>query len=131
MRRALERYGLSVTVETGARYVLDPRRKHHPTLLDPDPDARAKRLDLLLKAVRVAADLGAHAAHFFSGVLPAGTDAHTAWPRLADGVELAAGRLRRPPACRSPSSPNPGISWTTWPPSTGCAPRSAIPDCSG
>ncbi len=87
VRKALERYGLSVTVETGARYVLDPRRKHHPTLLDPDPDARARRLDLLLKAVRVAADLGAHATHFFSGVLPEGTDKHTAWPRFADGVD--------------------------------------------
>lgn len=84
--RALERYGLTVTVETGARYVLDPRRKHHPTLLDPDPEARAARLDLLLKAVRVAADLGAHATHFFSGTLPEGTDRHTAWPRFADGV---------------------------------------------
>ncbi|NLU72899.1 sugar phosphate isomerase/epimerase [Streptomyces sp. HNM0575] len=84
--RALERHGLEVTVETGARYVLDPRRKHHPTLLDPDPDARAARLELLLKAVRVAAELGAHALHFFSGVLPYGADPHTAWPRLADGT---------------------------------------------
>ncbi|MCH6163488.1 sugar phosphate isomerase/epimerase family protein [Streptomyces marispadix] len=84
--RALERHGLEVTVETGARYVLDPRRKHHPTLLDPDPDARAARLELLLKAVRVAAELGAHAVHFFSGTLPDGADQHTAWPRLADAA---------------------------------------------
>ncbi|SCK33899.1 Sugar phosphate isomerase/epimerase [Streptomyces sp. WMMB 714] len=84
--RALDRYGLSVTVETGARYVLDPRRKHGPTLLDPDPEGRGARLELLLKAVRVAADLGAHATHFFSGVLPEGADPHTAWPRFADGV---------------------------------------------
>ncbi|WP_314174308.1 sugar phosphate isomerase/epimerase family protein [Streptomyces winkii] len=84
--RALGKHGLAVTVETGARYVLDPRRKHHPTLLDPDPDARGARLELLLKAVRVAADLGAHAVHFFSGVLPPRTDAHTAWPRFADSV---------------------------------------------
>ena len=85
--RALGRHGLSATVETGARYVLDPRRKHHPTLLDPDPEARAARLELLLKAVRVAAELGAHAVHFFSGTLPDGTDAHAAWPRFVDGVE--------------------------------------------
>lgn len=84
--RALDRYGLTVTVETGGRYVLDPRRKHHPTLLDPAAEARAARTDLLLKAVRVAADLGAHAVHCFSGTLPPGTPEHTAWPRLADGV---------------------------------------------
>jgi sugar phosphate isomerase/epimerase len=86
VRKALARRGLTVTVETGARYVLDARRKHHPTLLDPDPDARAARLGLLLEALRVAADLGAHALHFFSGVLPDGADPNTAWPRFADGV---------------------------------------------
>ncbi|GAA4786447.1 sugar phosphate isomerase/epimerase family protein [Streptomyces ziwulingensis] len=62
--------GLGVTVETGARYVLDPRRKHGPSLLDPDPDDRARRVALLRTAVRVAADLGAHAVHCFSGVTP-------------------------------------------------------------
>lgn len=94
VRKALDRYGLTVTVETGARYVLDARRKHHPTLLDPRPEARAARLGLLLKAVDVAAELGAHALHFFSGVLPDGADPDIAWPRLADGTGtlLAAAR---------------------------------------
>ncbi|MFF0459322.1 sugar phosphate isomerase/epimerase family protein [Streptomyces mexicanus] len=82
----LQALGLRVTVETGARYVLDPRRKHGPTLLDADPDDRARRIDLLLRAVRVAADLGAHAVHCFSGILPPGTDEDTAWKRLADSL---------------------------------------------
>ncbi|GAA2357234.1 sugar phosphate isomerase/epimerase family protein [Streptomyces cuspidosporus] len=81
--RRLAALGLDVTVETGARYVLDPRHKHGPSLLDPDPQARARRVDLLLRAVRVAADLGAHAVHCFSGTAPAGDDADTAWQRLA------------------------------------------------
>ncbi|MFV0132697.1 sugar phosphate isomerase/epimerase family protein [Streptomyces sp. HMX87] len=81
--------GLGVTVETGARYVLDPRRKHGPSLLDPDPDDRARRVDLLLRAVRVAADLGAHAVHCFSGTTPPGTDAGTAWKRLAEALAPA------------------------------------------
>ncbi|MEU0336660.1 sugar phosphate isomerase/epimerase family protein [Streptomyces sp. NPDC006193] len=81
--RRLDALGLQVTVETGARYVLDPRRKHGPSLLDPDPDDRARRADLLIRAVRVAADLGAHAVHCFSGVPPAATDEDTAWARLA------------------------------------------------
>ncbi|GAA0652626.1 sugar phosphate isomerase/epimerase [Streptomyces thermocarboxydovorans] len=82
----LQELGLGVTVETGARYVLDPRRKHGPSLLDPDPDDRARRTDLLLRAVQVAADLGAHAVHCFSGVLPEGTDEDTAWKRLTDAL---------------------------------------------
>ncbi|WLW50979.1 sugar phosphate isomerase/epimerase family protein [Streptomyces sp. YU58] len=78
--------GLEVTVETGARYVLDPRRKHGPSLLDADPDDRDRRVDLLVRAVRVAADLGAHAVHCFSGITPAGTDEDTAWKRLAEAL---------------------------------------------
>ncbi|MEU6321341.1 sugar phosphate isomerase/epimerase family protein [Streptomyces sp. NPDC047009] len=84
--RRLAALGLEVTVETGARYVLDPRRKHGPALLDPDPEDRARRVDLLIRAVHVAADLGAHAVHCFSGITPAGTDQDTAWKRLAEAL---------------------------------------------
>ncbi|CAM5348427.1 sugar phosphate isomerase/epimerase family protein [Streptomyces griseorubiginosus] len=86
LAQRLDELGLTVTVETGARYVLDPRRKHGPSLLDPDPDDRARRADLLVRAVQVAADLGAHAVHCFSGVTPAGTDPDLAWKRLAEAL---------------------------------------------
>lgn len=86
LAKRLDALGLEVTVETGARYVLDPRRKHGPSLLDPDPDDRARRVDLLIRAVRVAADLGAHAVHCFSGITPPGTDPNTAWHRLTDAL---------------------------------------------
>ncbi|WP_093905887.1 sugar phosphate isomerase/epimerase [Streptomyces sp. cf386] len=86
LAQRLDALGLGVTVETGARYVLDPRRKHGPSLLDPDPDDRARRVDLLIRAVRVAADLGAHAVHCFSGITPAGTNPDTAWDRLAEAL---------------------------------------------
>ncbi|MFF9166088.1 MULTISPECIES: sugar phosphate isomerase/epimerase family protein [unclassified Streptomyces] len=84
--RRLAALGLTVTVETGARYVLDPRRKHGPSLLDADPGDRARRTGLLLRAVEIAAGLGAHAVHCFSGVTPDGTDPDTAWKRLADAL---------------------------------------------
>lgn len=84
--RGLERRGLTATIETGARYVLDPRRKHGPSLLDPDPDARAARVRLLIRAVQVAADLGAHAVHCFSGTTPEGTPDGIAWQRLAEAL---------------------------------------------
>ncbi|MER5461470.1 sugar phosphate isomerase/epimerase family protein [Streptomyces sp. NPDC002668] len=80
--RKLGESGLGVTIETGARYVLDPRRKHGPSLLDPEPEGRAARTTLLITAVRVAADLGAHAVHCFSGITPADTPTDTAWQRL-------------------------------------------------
>lgn len=82
----LQELGLGVTVETGARYVLDPRSKHGPSLLDPDPEARAARTGLLVRAVDVAAELGAHAVHCFSGVMPLGTDPDTAWERLTGAL---------------------------------------------
>ncbi|MYV52500.1 sugar phosphate isomerase/epimerase family protein [Streptomyces sp. SID3212] len=84
--RRLDELGLGVTVETGARYVLDPRRKHGPSLLDPDPEGRKARTALLVTAVRVAADLGAHAAHCFSGIVPEGTTTDIAWDRLEEAL---------------------------------------------
>uniref|UniRef100_UPI001F1DF49D TIM barrel protein n=1 Tax=Streptomyces venezuelae TaxID=54571 RepID=UPI001F1DF49D len=84
--RRLGEVGLGVTVETGGRYVLDPHRKHGPSLLDPDPEDRAARVRLLLRAVRIAAELGAHALHCFSGVLPAGTSPDEGWQRLAGAL---------------------------------------------
>ncbi|MFG2603402.1 sugar phosphate isomerase/epimerase family protein [Streptomyces sp. NPDC048514] len=99
--------GLGVTVETGARYVLDPRRKHGPSLLDPVPEARAARTELLVTAVKVAADLGAHAVHCFSGIRPAGVGEDTAWELLGaslDPVLDAAAAARIPLAVE----PEPG-----------------------
>ncbi|NUS01453.1 MAG: sugar phosphate isomerase/epimerase [Nonomuraea sp.] len=78
----LRELDLAVVVETGARYLLDPRRKHAPTLLDDDRD---RRVDFLCRAVAVAADLGAEAVSFWSGVRPAGVGPATAWDRLVDG----------------------------------------------
>ncbi|MFC7108458.1 EboA domain-containing protein [Nonomuraea rubra] len=78
----LRTLGLGVVVETGARYLLDPRRKHAPTLLDDDRD---KRVDFLRRAVAIGADLGAEAVSFWSGVRPAHVPPDLAWDRLVDG----------------------------------------------
>jgi sugar phosphate isomerase/epimerase len=61
------RRGLRSVVETGARFLLDPRHKHQPTLLGPDPAQRDRRLDFLRRAVDVAGALGADAVSFWSG----------------------------------------------------------------
>ncbi len=84
--RRLDELGLAVVVETGARYLLDRHRKHEPTLVSAGD--RRPRLELLRRAVSIAADLGAEAMSFWSGTPPDGTDEATAWRRLTDGVAL-------------------------------------------
>ena len=37
VRTALDPRGMARVIETGARYLLNPRVKHDPTLMDPDP----------------------------------------------------------------------------------------------
>ena len=88
----LDRFKLRCVIETGARFLLDPWRKHQPTLLDPDPAARRVRLRFLENAVRIGADLGADAISFWSGTpLDTFEPEETLIDRLAGGCrELAA-----------------------------------------
>lgn len=84
VRAQLAARGLGVVIETGARYLLDPRRKHHPTLVS--DEGRDRRVDLLKRAVRIAAELDAECVSFWSGALADGVDAGTGWRRLGEGV---------------------------------------------
>jgi len=82
LAKDLDRLGLAVVVETGARYLLDPWHKHAPTLLHADSEPR---LDLLAAAIDIAADLGAEAVSFWSGVRPPDVPEDVAWDRLVAG----------------------------------------------
>ncbi|MFC3994707.1 sugar phosphate isomerase/epimerase family protein [Nocardiopsis sediminis] len=75
---------LAVVIETGARYLLDPWHKHEPTLVS--GTGRDRRVELLRRAVRIGADLGAEAVSFWSGILPPGVSPATGWDRLTSGV---------------------------------------------
>ncbi|PSK98050.1 sugar phosphate isomerase/epimerase [Murinocardiopsis flavida] len=79
-----DRLGLALTVETGARYVIDPHRKHAPTLLDADP---APRLDYLRRCLRIAAGLGAPTMALWSGAAPPGLAPAAVWDRLVRATE--------------------------------------------
>ena len=59
-RSLLARAGMACVIESGARHLLDPLRKHEPTLVSPDPSARKRRVDFLLAAVDLAAELNAN-----------------------------------------------------------------------
>src|SRR5918994_7629469 len=52
----LDTVGLERVVETDARFALDPRREHHPSLLS---EGRQRRLEFLRRAIDVAGELGA------------------------------------------------------------------------
>ncbi|MFD1506294.1 sugar phosphate isomerase/epimerase [Georgenia yuyongxinii] len=92
-RRLLERHGLAVAVETGARYLLDPWHKHEPTLVS---DAgRERRTDLLIRAVEIAADLGSEVVSLWSGILPASATPQQGWDRLLTGLAPVLPRAAR------------------------------------
>jgi sugar phosphate isomerase/epimerase len=80
----LEELGLAVVLETGARFLLDPRRKHEPTLVS--NLGRERRLDLYRRALAIAAELRAEAVSIWSGTVPAGTSRAEAWGRLVEGM---------------------------------------------
>ena len=86
LARDLHARGLGCVIETGARYLLDPRAKHEPTLLTPDPDARARRVAFLCRAIEIGAILGAEAVSFWAGVPRAGVDRGEAAGWLLEGV---------------------------------------------
>ncbi len=82
----LERLGLHSVIETGARFLLNPRSKHEPTLMSPTAEERAVRIDFLKRSVDVAAALGSDAVSFWSGILREPVEWSTAMDRLVAGV---------------------------------------------
>ena len=68
LKRRLQKRGLGTVIETGARFLLDPRAKHEPTLLSDDPSGR---LDFLTRAAEIASELGSDCVSCWSGIGPA------------------------------------------------------------
>jgi sugar phosphate isomerase/epimerase len=64
LARELRERDLLCVVETGARFLLDPRRKHQPTLMSADKEPR---LEFYERCLDVAAELGAPAISLWSG----------------------------------------------------------------
>jgi sugar phosphate isomerase/epimerase len=86
LARRLEELGIGAVVETGARFLLDPRRKHEPTLISPEPEGRERRVDFLFRAVEIAAIIEAEAVSFWAGVPGPGLDRSEACRWLVEGV---------------------------------------------
>lgn len=86
LARDLSARRLGAVIETGARFLLDPRQKHEPTLLTASPEGRARRVSFLQRAVDIGAVLGAEAVSFWAGVPKPGVDRDLAAAWLRDGV---------------------------------------------
>ena len=82
-------YGLNLgsVIETGARFLLDPRAKHEPTLVTADPAGRDRRVAFMHRAIDIAAILGSEAVSFWAGVPKPGVDPAEARGWLRDGLE--------------------------------------------
>ncbi len=85
LRRRLDDLGLAAAVETGARFLLDPARKHWPTLLD-EPPLAARRLDALSRCLDLAVLLRAETFSFWSGAAPPGLPEEAVLERLCRGA---------------------------------------------
>ncbi len=106
--RLLGDLGLGSVVETGARYLLDPRHKHEPTLVSPDPAGRDRRVGFLCRALDIAAVLGSETVSFWAGVPQAGVAREDAWRWIDAGLARV---LDHAQACGVDASfePEPGM----------------------
>lgn len=85
VRRLLLANDMRCVIETGARFLLDPRRKHQPTLIGPTDAERHRRLDFLTRAVDIAAELNADCVSLWSGTPADDAPPETLFTRLVEG----------------------------------------------
>jgi len=88
VRSMLDRLKLGCVIETGARFLLDPRRKHQPTLLSDAPEDRERLSDFLLRAIDIAQLLGADAVSFWSGAPDSAASDGAYWVRVVGACRM-------------------------------------------
>jgi sugar phosphate isomerase/epimerase len=69
VKKTLHKHNLKCVIETGSRFLLNPQRKHQPTLLTDDVNARSIRSDFLKHCLQIANELEAQALSFWSGAV--------------------------------------------------------------
>ena len=79
LKWALTQTEMTSVIETGARFLLDPRKKHEPTLLSPNAGSR---IDFLKYCIDLAAELNSRCVSIWSGIAPAGCETHDAMETL-------------------------------------------------
>jgi sugar phosphate isomerase/epimerase len=83
---ALAASGMACVIETGSRHLLDPLRKHEPTLVSAHRAERLRRVDFLTRAIDVARALDAACVSLWAGVVGDSADEEVVWQRLTDSL---------------------------------------------
>ncbi len=78
---------LRCVIETGSRFLLDPWRKHFPTLLAADVESRNIRYRFLYRAMEIARWLNADGVSFWSGAADASIAEPDAWRILINSCQ--------------------------------------------
>jgi len=86
LRELLGQLRMRSVIETGARFLLDPGRKHEPTLVSADRQGRKKRIDFYKYAIDCAAELGSDCTSLFSGTPPEAVSHQQAMDWLVEGL---------------------------------------------
>lgn len=86
-KQFLEHNDFSNVIETGARFLLDPYRKHWPTLMDEDEAKVQVRADFLKYCIDTAVFLESDCVAIWSGKKPADQSFQQALDRLAANLE--------------------------------------------
>ncbi|MFD1873765.1 sugar phosphate isomerase/epimerase family protein [Hymenobacter bucti] len=104
----LRELNLGLVIETGARYLLDPRQKHEPTLLAPSATGRARRVEFLTRCLDVCAACQGETVSFWAGVPQPGVEKPQAWDWLLEGVHQVEAAARERGVIAS-LEPEPGM----------------------
>ncbi len=86
VKKMLQDMNMRSTIETNARFLLDPRVKHTPTLLSSTPNRRRARVEFLRHAIDVADMLGSDCVSMWSGYVDDSSE-EAAWDLLLEGLK--------------------------------------------
>ncbi len=108
IRDLLDKHKMHCLIETGARFILDPKAKHRPNLLEDKGEDRQRRLDYLRRCLDIGHCLGAKVLSLWAGVLPQGVSKDQAKQHLSQALQELL-NLARPLDISLALEPEPGM----------------------
>ncbi|TWT32001.1 sugar phosphate isomerase/epimerase family protein [Blastopirellula retiformator] len=78
---------MACVIESGARFLLDPKRKHEPTLVSPDRHGRQRRFEFIRHCIDEAVKLKADCVSLWSGKLLDDASPKAAMDRLVEALQ--------------------------------------------